>query len=143
MVFQSLSQMNNVLIIAPEICDAMLRFDCLSCRTPICSYCTRRKVLYDWINHFGKSFYTVNLRRRESLKRDSNCGIASFDSIDVDNITVGGLGSDCVEAHAGECRGSIAYDHLSSTIATHNSSGDLDKDPNIVVRTMKRALKKV
>lgn len=84
---------------------------------------------------YGKSFYTVNLRRLESMKKDDPAD--SFESLDVDDVFLEGVVTDASPV------GRAQYDHLSSTVATHNSSGDLDKDPNIVVRTMKRALKKV
>lgn len=75
------------------------------------------------------------MRRLESIKKDGPQD--SFESLDADDVFLEGVATDARPT------GRVHYDHLSSTVATHNSSGDLDKDPNIIVRTMKRALKKV
>lgn len=123
-----------------------VRYCCLCEVTTVCSM--YRKILYEWINAFGKSFYTVNIKRIESLKHDAGC--ASFGSLDSSDIHTGLADGETSVQCGGEERSAAdrksstaGFDHLSSTIVTYHSSGDIDKDPNVVVRTMKRALKKV
>lgn len=99
---------------------------------------------------YGKSFYTLNVKRIESIKRLGDASGGSFeDSIKAEDIAITGVSKENSIASASapnsprEDGCERRYEHLSSTVVAYASSGELEKDPNMVVRSMKRNLKPV